>query len=135
VTFRSVQAGVGSARIVDLLASGPGEAIRAPAMVLIRRGILARAAVLTRLVGAAVVEVLVAQYAAPVGVADALPARAIAIAVLAAGIRQALIAQLAMPAGSTLTLAAEVAVTVHGVTAFLTDSWKYFRKLYISSRI
>lgn len=122
VTGRSVQTGVGRARIVDLLAIGPGETIPARATILIGRGVLARAAVLARLVGTAVVEVLVAQYAAPVGVADALPARAVAVAVLAAGIRHALVAQFAAPAVPTLTLAADVAVTVHGVAAFLADS-------------
>lgn len=59
-TSRSIQAGVGRARIVDLLASGPGEALPTRAMILIGRGVLARAAVLAGLVGAAVVEVLVA---------------------------------------------------------------------------
>lgn len=121
VAGRAVQAGAGRARIVDLLAGGPGEAVRARATVLIGRGVLARAAVLARLVGAAVVEVLVAQYTAPVGVADALPAGAVAVAVLAAWIRHALVAQLAAPAVPTLALAADVAVTVHGVAALLAD--------------
>lgn len=121
VAGRAVQARAGRARIVDLLASGPGKAVRARATILIWRGVLARAAVLTRFVGAAIVEVLVAQYAAPIGIADALPARTVAVAVLATGIRHALIAELAAPAVSTLTLAADVAVTVHGVAAFFAD--------------
>lgn len=116
---RAVQARIGCARIVDLLAGGPREALRARAPVLIGRGVLARAAVLAWLVSAAVVEVLVAQYSAPVRVADALPARAIAVAVLAAGIRHALVAQFATPAVPTLALAADVAVAVHGVAALL----------------
>lgn len=116
---RAVQARAGRARIVDLLAGRPGEALRARASVLIGRGVLARAPILARLVGAAVVEILVAQYPAPVRVADALPARAVAVAVLAAGIRHALVAELAAPAVPTLTLAADVAVTVHGMTALL----------------
>lgn len=121
VTGRAVQAGAGGARIVDLLASGPGKAVRTRATVLIGRGVLASTAVLARLVGAAVVEVLVAQNAAPVGVADALPTRTVAVAVLAAGIRHALIAQFASPTMSTLALAAEVAVTMHRVAALLAD--------------
>lgn len=121
-TGRTVQTWVGRARIVDLLAGGTGEAFRARAPVLIGRGVFARAAVLARLVGAAVVEILVAQYSAPVRVADALPARAIAIAVLAAGIRHALVAQFAAPTVSTLAFAADVAVAVHGVTALLAHS-------------
>jgi len=116
---RPVQARVGRARIVHLLAGRPGEALRTRAAVLIGRRVLARASILARLVGAAVVEVLVAQDAAPVGVADALPARTVAVAVLAAGIRHALVAQLAAPTMPALALAAHVAVTVHGVAALL----------------
>lgn len=121
-TGRTVQTRIGRARIVDLLAGGTGEALRARAPILIGRGVFARAAVLARLVGAAVVEILVAQYSAPVRVADALPARAIAIAMLAAGIRHALVAQFAAPTVPTLALAADVAVAMHGVTALLAHS-------------
>jgi len=70
-------------------------------------------------VGAAIVEILVAQYSAPVRVADALPARAIAITMFATGIRHALVAQLTAPAVPTLALTADVAMTMHGVTALL----------------
>lgn len=122
VAGRAVQARAGRARIVDLLASGPGKAVRTRATILIGCGVLARAAVLARFVGAAVIEVLVAQYTAPIGIADALPARTVAVSVLAAGIRHALVAQLAAPAVPTLTLAADVTVTVHGVAAFFADS-------------
>lgn len=121
---RTVQTGVGCARIVDVLAVGPGKPIRTRALVLVGRGVLARAAVLARLAGAADVEVLIAQYAAPVRVADALPARAVAVAVLAAGIHHALVAQFAVPSVATLALAADVAVTVHGVATLLADSCK-----------
>lgn len=121
MTGRPVQARARRARIVDLLAVGPGEALPARAQVVIRRGVEARAAVLARLVGAAVVEVLVAQYAAPIGVADALPARAVAVAVLAARIGHALVAQVAAPTVPTLALEADLAVTVHGVAALLAD--------------
>ena len=41
---------------------------------------------------------MVAQDAAPVGVADALPGRAVAVAVLAARVRRALVAELPAPA-------------------------------------
>lgn len=72
--------------------------------------------------GAAVVQVLVAEYSAPVGVAYALPGRAVAVAVLAARVRGALVAQLALPAVTTLALARYVAVAVHRVTAFFAHS-------------
>lgn len=45
------------ARVVDALAVDAGEALRAPAQVLVGRGVLAGAAVLAGLVRAAVVEV------------------------------------------------------------------------------
>lgn len=118
---RSVQAWVRRARIVDLLAVGPGEALPAGAQVVIRLGVDAGAAVLARLVGAAVIEILIAEYAAPVGVADALPARAVAVAVLAARVRRALVAQLAAPTVPAFALEAELAVTVHGMAALLAD--------------
>jgi len=73
-TGRPVQARVRRAWIVHLLAGRPGETLRTRAAVLIGRRVLARATILARLVGAAVVEVLVAEDATPVGVADALPA-------------------------------------------------------------
>lgn len=121
-TGRPVQTGVGRARIVDLLASGPGEAVRARTQVMIWRGVETRAAVLAWLMGAAVVEVLITEYAAPVGVADALPARAVAITVLATWIGRALVAHLAAPTVPALALEADLAVTVDRVAAVLTDS-------------
>lgn len=121
VTGRSVQAGVGRARVVDLFTRGSGEAVRTRAQVVVRRGVEARAAVLARLVGTAVVEVLVAEDTAPVGVADALPARAVAVAVLAARIGRALVAQVAAPAVSALALVAVLAEAVHRVAALLAD--------------
>lgn len=123
---RSVQTGVGRARVVDLLAGRPGEAVRTRAQIVIRRGVETRTAVLARLVGAAVVEVLVAEYAAPVGVADTLPARAVAVAMLAARIGRALVAQVAAPAVSALALVADLAVAVDRVAALLADSWTSF---------
>lgn len=119
---RAVEAGIGCARVVDLLAGRPGEALGAGAAVLVGRGVLAGATVLARLVGAAVVEVLVAEDAAPVGVADALPARAVTVAVLAARIGGALVAEIAAPAVPALALARDVAVAVHRVTALLAHS-------------
>lgn len=74
--------------------------------------------------GAAVVEVLVAEDTAPVCIADALPAGAVAVAVLASWIRGALVAEFTTPAVSTLALAADVAVTVDGVAALFADRWK-----------
>lgn len=68
---------------------------------------------------AAVVEILVAQYSTPIRIADALPARAVAVAVLATGIGHTLIAQLTAPAMPTLALAADVAVAMHGMAALL----------------
>lgn len=121
-TGRAVQTGTGCARIVDILALGSGKAVRTRASVLVGLGVLARAAVLARLVGAADVEILIAQYAAPICVADALPARAVAIAVLAARIHHALVAQFTLPTVATLAFAADVAVTVHRVAALLADS-------------
>lgn len=127
---RPVQARIRGARIVHLLAGRPGETLRTRAAVLIGRGVLASATVLAGLVGAAVVEILVAEYAAPVGVADALPAGTVAVAVLAAGIRHALVAELAAPTVPTLALAAYVAVPVHGVATLLADGCKHIRRNY-----
>lgn len=70
---------------------------------------------------AAVVEILVAEDAAPIGVADALPTRAVAVAVFAAWIGGALVAELAPPAVTAFALTAHVAVTVDRMTAFLAD--------------
>lgn len=123
---RTIQAGIGRAWVVDLLAGRPGEAVRTRAQVVIRRGVEARAAVLAGLVGAAVVKVLVAEYAAPVGVADALPARAVAVAVLAARVGRALVAQVAAPTVPALALVADLAVAVNRMAALLADSWTYF---------
>lgn len=138
MTGRPVQAGVGRARVVDLLAGGPGEAVRTRAQVVVRRGVEARAAVLTRLVGPAVVEVLVAEDAAPVGVTDALPARAVAVAVLAARVGRALVAQVATPAVPALALVAVLAVAVHRVAALLADGWtdlQDIRRVYSRTRL
>lgn len=114
-------AGARGAGVVDLLAGRPGESVGAGAPVLVGRGVLAGAAVLAGLVGAAVVEVLVAEDAAPVGVADALPARAVAVAVLAARVRGALVAEIAAPAMTALALAGDVAVAVDRVATLLAD--------------
>lgn len=124
---RFVQARVGGAGIVHLLAGRPREAVRAGALVLIGRGVLARAPVLAGLVGAAVIEVLVAEDAAPVRVADALPAGTVAVAVLAARVRRALVAKFTPPAVSALALAAYVAVAVDRVAALLAHRWKESR--------
>jgi hypothetical protein len=120
---RPVEAGVGRAGVVDLLAGRAGEALRAGAAVLIRGRVLAGAAVLTGLVGPAVVEVLVAEDATPVRVADALPARAVAVAVLAARVGCALVAELTPPAVTALALPGDVAVAVHRVAALLAHRW------------
>lgn len=89
---RSIDTWVGGAGIVDFFASRSGESLGAGALVLIRRCILTGAAVLTGLVRAAVVEILVAEDATPVRVADTLPAGTVAVSVFAAGIRGALVA-------------------------------------------
>lgn len=115
----AVEARRRGAGVVDLLAGRSRESLGTGALVLVRGRVLAGTAVLAGLVGAAVVEVLVAQYSAPVGVAYALPGRSVAVAVLAARVRSALVAQLAAPAVTTLALARDVAVSVHRVTAFL----------------
>lgn len=53
----AVHAGLRRARVVHALAVRAREALRAPAQVLVRRGVLTRAAVLARLVRAAVVQI------------------------------------------------------------------------------
>lgn len=116
---RAVRARVRGARVVDLLARRPRESLGAGAIELVGRGVLAGTAVLARLVGAAIVEVLVAQDATPVRVADALPARAVAVAVLAPGVRCTLVAQVTLPTVAALALAAHVAVAVQRVAALL----------------
>lgn len=120
-TSGTVEAGIRGAGVVHLLAGRAGEALGTGATILVRSGVLAGAAVLAWLVGAAVVQVLVAQYSTPVGVAYALPARAVAVAVLAARIGRALVAQLAAPAVTTLALAADVTVAVDRMTTLLAD--------------
>lgn len=121
---RSIDARIRGAGIVDFLASRPGESLGAGALVLIGRCILTRAAVLTGLVRAAIVEILVAEDTTPVRVADTLPAGTVAVSVLAAGIRGALVAQFTAPSVSTLALAAHVAVAVHWVATLLANRWK-----------
>ena len=147
MTGGAVEAGLRSARIVDLLARWPGESVWTGAAVLIGCGVLAGTAVLARLVGAAVVEVLIAQNATPVGVADTLPTGAVAVAVLAARIGGALVAQFTPPAGPALALARHVAVAVNGMAALLAHScrtdkrnnvnfWPFLSKsLYLSTRL
>lgn len=124
-----VQARIRGARIVDFLARRPGESVRARTPVLIGRGVLACAAVLAGLVGTAVVQILIAQNTAPVSVAYALPARAVAVAVLAARIGRALVAQLAPPAVTTLAFTAHVAVAVNRMASLLADGWKKAEKI------
>lgn len=118
---RTVQAWIRGARVVDLLAGRPGESLGAGALVLIRCRVLARAPVLTGLVSAAIVEVLVAEDASPVRVADALPARTVAVAVLATRVGGALVAELTAPTVPALALAADVAVAVDRVAALFAD--------------
>lgn len=110
----------GRARIVNSLAIGARETLGAAAQVLVGRRVLAGATVPARLVSATVVEVLVAQNAAPVGVARTVPRGTVTVAVFAARVGLALRAQLAAPAGSARALAGPVAAPVHGVAALLT---------------
>lgn len=91
---------------------------------MIWRCILTRATVLTGFVGAAVVEILVAEDTTPVRVADTLPAGTVAVSVFAAGVRGALVAEFTAPSVSTLALAAHVAVTVHWVATLFANRWK-----------
>ena len=93
----AVQARDHRAVVLDEFAVGAGELGRTVARVRALARVEARAAVLARLVVGAVVEVLVAEQAAPALVAVALP-RLLARAVQAARIADALVAQLALPA-------------------------------------
>lgn len=94
----AVQAGPHRARVQRLLAVGAGVVRGTDARVAALAGVVARALVLARLVVRAVVEVLVAEQAAPALRADAVPG-ARARPVHAARMPLALVAQLAHPAG------------------------------------
>lgn len=116
---RSVGARVGGARVVHLLAGRSRESLGAGAFVLVRRRVLARPTVLTGFVSAAIIEVLVAEDAAPIRVADTLPTGTVAISVLAARIGGALVAEFTAPTVSTFAFPTDVAVTVNGVATLL----------------
>lgn len=116
---RSVGARIGGARVVHLLAGRSRESLGTGAFVLVRRRVLARPAVLTGLVGAAIIEVLVAKDTAPIRVADTLPTGTVAISVLATRVGGALVAEFTAPTVSTFAFAADVAVTVDGVATLL----------------
>lgn len=116
---RSVGARVGGAGVVHLLAGRSRESLGTGAFVLVWRRVLARPTVLTGFVSAAIIEVLVAEDAAPIRVADTLPTGTVAISVLAARVGGALVAEFTAPTVSTFAFAAHVAVTVNGMATLL----------------
>lgn len=82
---------------------------------------LAGAAVEARLVRTAVVEVLVAEDASPVEVADALPGGVVAVAVPTPRVGSAVVAELGPPSGTAGALAGTFAEAVHGMATLLAD--------------
>lgn len=91
------------------LAGGAREALETVALVAAGRNVLAGCVVLAGLVRGTIVEILVAQNAAPVLVAQTLAGRE-AVAIAAARIRLALVAARACPARATLTGARRIAL-------------------------
>jgi hypothetical protein len=65
---------------------------------------------------------LVAEDASPVGVADALPRRSVAVSVLAPRIRLALVAEVAPPSRPAIALVGIITFAVDGMTARLANS-------------
>ena len=98
VASAAVEARDDGAVVLDEFAIGAGKLAGAGASVRSLAGVEASAAVLARLVVGAVVEVLVAEQAAPALVAVALP-RLLAGTVIAARVPDALVAQLSLPSG------------------------------------
>lgn len=123
MTRAAVATGACGTRIVHHLAVQARKSFRTCAQILVRCRVLAGSSVLTRLVGAAIVQILITEDSTPVGVADTLPRGSIAVPMFAARVGCALITEFTAPARSALAVAGLVAFAVDRVASCLADRY------------